>query len=371
MKKQRKFGKWAIVAVVVIALIAGSFFWVNFQKNKFAGLNNAANNVATVTVVTIAKQKIQPFTELPGRVNAVRIADLRPQAEGIIKKIKFTEGSFVKEGQQLYQIDPITYKAAYESAATALKALNAKYNRYKNLLEQDAVSKQEFDDVSAAFAQAKSDVSRAKKNLDYTKVLAPISGYIGKSNFTEGALVTSNQTTILATITQLDPIYVDMEQPAKDVIARNHKQKDAAISLVTDDPNYHNVGKLKFSEMFADESTDAVRMRAVFSNKDKKLLPGMFVGARLNLEPFEAITVPQRATMRGPNGNLGVFIIKEGNVAKLHQIKAERTYQDSWIVDEGLNEGDVIVYEGFIKILDGSKVNPVPLVAEAKKEEKK
>ncbi len=372
MKKQRKIGKWIIIAVVAVAVIAGGFFWVNFQKNKFASLGQAAaNNVATVTVISITKQKIQPFAELPGRVNAVKISEVRPQADGMIKKIKFIEGSLVKQGQPLYEIDPVTYKAAYESAVLNLKALSAKYNRYQALLTQDAVSKQEFDDVSAALAQAKFDAKKAKKGLDYTKVLAPISGYIGKSNFTEGTLVTANQTAILTTITQLDPIYVDIEQPAADAIAFDHNNKESLVNLVTDDPTYHNIGKLKFSEMFADASTDSVRLRAIFSNKDKKLLPGMFVSARLNLKPFEAIIVPQRATMRGPNGNLGVFVVNADNMVKIRQIKAERIYQDYWIVDEGLQEGDVIVYEGFIRILDGSKVNPVPLVTEEKKEETK
>jgi len=366
MKIKNKSKNLAII-VLPAALVAGYFLWIQPKYNQpnanNASQNNTVNPAIAVTTVNATKQKIELFIELPGRVNGQKISGVRPQVDGVIKEVKFVEGSFVKQGQQLYEIDSAIYKAAYNSAVSALKAAKAKRDRYQNLIAQDAISKQEFDDVNAAFASAQSDLSKAKKNLDYTSVLAPISGYIGKSNFTQGALVTANQADALTTITQLDPIYVDMEQSSKDAIALgNHEE--LSVSLVTEDPNYHNVGKLKFSEVFADESTDSVRLRAIFSNKDKKLLPGMFVSAKLHLKPFDAITIPQRAANRAPNGSLVVWVVGQDNTVKSQIIKAEKIYQDSWIVEEGLNEGDKIIYEGFQKLAEGVKVNPTPLVTQ-------
>ncbi len=368
MKRKVKNHKLIIIVCVVSTLLANYFFWIKPKYNQASATNAIPNgaSVVEVSVIKAKKEKVELFVELPGRVHANKIAELRPQINGIIQQVKFSEGSFVKKGQQLYQIDPTIHQAAFDSANSNLKATQMKRDRYKNLLAQDAISKQEFDDINAAFDQAKSLVSAAKKNLDYTKVLAPISGYIGKSNLTEGALVTANQTEILTTITQLDSVYVDMEQPSKDVIAIGHHKK-IPVTLITEDPTYVNVGELKFSEMFVDESTDSVRLRAVFSNKDRRLLPGMFVSGKLHLKAFERILVPQRVTNRMQNGNLVVWIVGEGNVAKPRVIKAEKTYKDSWIVDDGLDEGDVIIFEGFQKVSDGAKVNPVPFVVAEKK----
>ncbi len=314
-----------------------------------------------VTTVTAKKESVQLFLELPGRVTSYKISEVRPQIGGVLRKIKFVEGSFVKAGQQLYQIDPAVHQEALNSANSNLKTLKAKRDRYKNLLEQDAVSKQEFDDISAIFAQAKSNAKTAQATLNYTKVLAPISGHIGKSNITEGTLLTGYQTDVLTTITQLDPIYVDMAQPSKDAV-RIGNQNGVLVSVVTEDPTYKNTGKLKFSEQFADESTDSVRLRAIFSNKDQKLIPGMFVKAQMHLKPFEAVTVPQRATNRAPNGGLIIWIVDQENTARPRPIKAEQMFGDSWIVTEGLEEGETVIYEGFQKIADGMRVNPAPLV---------
>lgn len=362
--KNKKFKP--LIAVCLIAGLAVYFFWIRPKYNQMNIASASANNGVEVTVVKVEKKSVQLFTELPARVTAHKISEVRPQIEGIIKKINFLEGSFVKQGQQLYQIDPIIYQSASDGAMQTLKAMQAKRDRYKNLLEQDAISKQEFDDIEASLAQAKADANKARKNFDYTKVLAPISGYIGKSNVTEGALVTANQSAVLVTITQLDPIYVDIEQPSKDVIAIGH-HKEIPVSVLTEDSNYQNTGTLKFSEKFADPSTDSVRLRAIFSNKEQKLIPGMFVTAKLHLEPFDAVIVPQRTTNRAPNGSLTVFVVGEDNVAKTRQIKAEKIYQNYWIVEDGLSEGETIVYEGFQKITDGAKVKPVPLAIEEKK----
>ena len=345
-----------LIAVIFcfLVILAGYFFWIKPKYNQANVINASTNSAVEVTVVTVAKENPQLFVELPARVSAFKIAEIRPQIDGIIKKQTFTEGSFVKKGQMLYQIDPSSYQNTAEGSNNTLKAIRAKRDRYKILLEQDAISKQEFEDANSALGQAQSD---AKKGNIY----APISGYIGKSNVTEGMLVTENQTTILTTIAQLDPIYVDMSQASKDAVKLGN-QKDISVSVITEDSTYQNIGKLKFSEVFVDEGTDSVRLRALFSNKDKKLMPGMFVNARMHLKSSETLTVPQRATNRAPDGNLIVWVVDKENVVKPRTIKADQISGDSWVVVDGLSEGEVIVYEGFQKITDGTKVTPVQLV---------
>ena len=358
--KPKALPKLSTVILVLLsnAIITSYFLWINPKHSQANSSGAMAAKAIDVTVVSATRQQIQLFLELPGRVSANKISEVRPQIDGVIKQRKFVEGSFVKEGDQLYQIDPTIYQSALNSANTNYRALRTKKDRYKNLIAQDAISKQEFDDVNAAFASAQDDLKKAKTNLAYTKVRAPISGYIGKSNITEGALVSANQGVVLATITQLDPIYVDMAQPTKEAIQIGD-QKEIPVSLISEDPSYQNIGTLKFSEVFADASTDSVMLRALFSNQDQKLIPGMFVNAKLHLKPFEAVTVPQRAANRAPNGSLIVWVVDRDNVAKPRPIKAEQTYKDSWIVIEGLEDGDVVVYEGFQKISDGAKVNPI------------
>ncbi len=351
--------KKAIIALIFLNLTILCAVYFLVIKPKQNVLSNQANMAirkeAEVIVITVKKDKVQLFQELPARVEAFKISEVRPQAEGIIKKRLFVEGSFVKAGQVLYQIDPTIYQASYENSSANLKNLRTKKLRYEKLLEVDAISKQEFDDLETSLAQAESEAKKTKATLNYTKVYAPISGYIGKSNFTEGALVTANQNGVLTTITQLDPIYVDMAQPAKEALETNNK-KEILVSLVSDDPNYQNIGKLKLIENFADQTTDSVRLRAVFSNKDKKLIPGMFIGAKLHLEPIKAITVPQKATTRMPDGSLSVWIIDKENIAKMRIIKANQTFGDNWVVESGLEDGEIVVLEGFLKISEGAKV---------------
>lgn len=368
MKKKKVFQLLLLIFVLVGSTAAIYFFVI---KPKFSPNNQAfgGQNAVEVTVVTARKESVQLFQELPARISAYKISEVRPQVEGIIKSKKFTEGSFVKEGQQLYQIDPNIYQIAYDNASMSLKATQAKKERYEKLLELDAVSKQEYDDVSAASAQSLAELKKAKTNLAYTKVLAPISGYIGKSNITEGRLVTANQAEILTTITQLDPIYVDMTQATKDAL-KIGDQKGAIVTLITDDGEYESRGSLRFTESFADESTDSVRLRALFSNTDKKLIPGMFVTAKIHLKDFDAITIPQRAANRTPSGDLAVFVVDENNVIKMRVIKSSQSFEDKWIVEDGIEEGETIVYEGFQKIADGAKVNPAPLKPKEITEEK-
>ena len=367
MRKKNKNLKKVVFVCSLIALAAGYFFWFKPKYNQATAIKASTTNAIEVSVVTAKKDKVQLYLELPGRVESHKISNVRPQINGVIKKIKFVEGSFVKQGQQLYQIDPIVYLEALKSANSNLKALKAKRDRYKNLLVQDAVSKQDFDDISASYAEARSQAELAKKNFEYTKVMAPISGYIGKSNFTEGSLVTANQEGVLTTITQLDPIYVDMAQPTKDMM-RLRNQKELVVTLITEDPTYSNTGKLKFSEMFADESTDSVRLRSIFSNQDQKLIPGMFVTGKIHLQAFDAVTVPQRSTTRGSDGSLTIWIIDKENTAKPRKIKADEVVGDSWIVNEGLEDGETVVYEGFQKLAEGVKVNPTPFIKQEMKQ---
>lgn len=350
-------------AIPVIAVIASYFFWADVKHKQAEMIKASANNEMEVNTFVIKSGNVEIFQDLPARVAASKISEIRPQVDGIIRKQIFEEGSFVKAGQQLYQIDPTLYKIAYSTAGANLKTLEAKKNRYAKLLELDAVSKQEYDDAVAAYEQARGEVSRTQANLDYSKVYAPISGYIGKSNLTEGTLVTVNQATVLTTITQLDPIFVDMVLPSKDALKLTN-QKKIPVSVLIDGVEHGTTGILKFAEVFVDESTDSVRLRATFSNKDKKLLPGMFVNARLHLKKNGTITVPQRSTNRGPDGNLVVLIVGTDNIVKSRIIKAEQTIGDHWIVTEGLDDGDMIVYEGFQKVTDGAKIKPLPVSLE-------
>lgn len=345
--------KKLVLALICLTACGGYFFLP--KKTPPTQISQPAAKPLEVSAITVVKKIVRPTIELPGRVNAQKIAQIRPQVDGVIKEVKFTEGTFVHKGQQLYQIDSDIYKSALTSAFRNIKTVREKRDRYKILVAEDAVSKQELSDVEAELAQAQSDISKAKKNLEYTRVLAPISGFIGKTNVTEGALVNANQTAVLTTITQVDPIYVDLEQPSKNAIPAD-STKDVLVSITTDDKKYHNVGELKFREMFADEATDSVRLRAVFKNEDHQLLPGMFVTAKLDLAPFEAITVPQRITSRGPDGGLVVWVINQDNSVSARSIKAEKISGDSWIVDEGLSEGEKVVLEGFSKLRDGAKV---------------
>lgn len=347
-----------LAATLFLVSLAGYFFWFKPKgNNPNAAMMAMMNMPAEVDVVKIAKNEIQRSIELPARVSAYKIADVRPQIDGVIKSRKFVEGSFVNQGQQLYQIDPTIYQSALEGAKANYKSLLAKRDRNRSLLKVGGISKQGYESIEADLAQAKAQLERAKANVAYTKVYAPISGYIGKSNITEGALVSANQSQVLTTITQLDPIYVDMTQATKDILRFNN-QKEISVNIITEDPNYKNVGQLKFTEVFADSSTDSVRLRALFSNKDRRLIPGMFVNVKLNLKPVKAITISQKAAIRKADGDLSVFVVDANNIAKSRTIKAQEAYNDSWIVTEGLNEGDIVIVEGTLKISDGSKVKP-------------
>ncbi|OJX70257.1 efflux RND transporter periplasmic adaptor subunit [Magnetospirillum sp. 64-120] len=339
-----------------------------------------------VNVLTLVPKTVPLSTELPGRTSAYRVAEVRPQVSGIVQKRLFEEGSQVKAGQQLYQIEPATYQAALQSAQAdlvkaraSLKSVEAKAERYADLVKINAVSKQEYDDIVASLDQAKAailvaqaQVDTARINVGYTKVYAPIDGIIGKSSVTEGALVTANQTTQLATITQLDPIYVDVSQSSSDLMrlrqamAAGQVQKGSAdqapVTLTLDGSTqaYPHAGQLKFSDVTVDPSTGAVQVRAVFPNPDKLLYPGLFVRARVEQGARDgAVLVPQRALVRNADGSASVWVVGDDNKVTPRPVVTKQVVGDSWLIDQGVSGGERIVVEGLQKIRPGAEVRPV------------
>ncbi|BAI76355.1 efflux transporter (plasmid) [Azospirillum sp. B510] len=372
-------------AACLIAVLAGC------NQQKQAGGQPQGGGPPEVSVVTIEPQRLTVSTELPGRTAAYRVAEIRPQVSGIVLKRLFREGSDVKAGDQLYQIDPATYEASLASAQADvqkaeanLQAARNKAARYSDLVKTSVVSKQDFDDVQASLKQNEAQVSAAKAaynlaniNLNYTKVFAPISGRIGKSAVTEGALVTANQATALATIQQFDPIYVDVTQTASQLMKLRDDMATGRIrpaepgkipvtlflnsNASGDDTAYPQKGELQFSDVTVDSGTSSVQLRAVFPNPTKELLPGLFVRARVEQGVAEnAITVPQAAVARGPDGSARVWVVGADNKVAPRPIKAERPVGNVWLVSDGLAAGERVVVEGLQKVRPGAEVKPVP-----------
>lgn len=376
MHNNKKLAPTLIILTVIILAFVGGYFVAQKFKSSATGQAGATAPGAMpemeVSVVSLKKQSVETFLELPARVLATKSSEVRPQVDGVILKRTFTEGQFVEKGTQLYQIDPTIYESSYHSALAVLskaqanlKTVEAKSARYENLLTLEAVSRQEYDDQKALMIQARGDVltafaevKRAKASLDYTRVLAPVSGFVGKSNILEGNLVTTNQTQPLTTITESSSVYIDMIEASKK-IANVQDQLNIPVGVIVDGVESQELGTLTLIENFADTTNDSVRLRAEFENKNHKLISGMFVRAKLHLKPFDAILVPQRTATRAPDGGLIVYVVEKENVVKARPIKTDSTYQDNWIVADGLNEGDVIIYEGFQKIAEGMKVKPV------------
>lgn len=331
-----------------------------------------AQQKPTVGVVTLQAEPFAVTTELPGRTRAYRIAEVRPQVNGIIQKRLFTEGSEVKAGQQLYQIDAAVYEATLKSAQASLASSKSLADRYAELVKDQAVSKQAYDEARAASLQAEAELERARIDLRYTKVLAPISGRIGRSAVTEGALVSNGQAQELATIQQLDPIYVDVTQPARDLLALRRDLADgrlqkagenaAKVTLKLEDgSDYGHEGKLEFSEVTVDPGTGSVTLRAVFPNPDKVLLPGMFVHAQLVAGlKSEAILVPQQGVTRNARGEPSAMVVNAENKVELRRIKTERAVGNRWLVGEGLQPGDRVITEGLQFIQPGVEVDAAP-----------
>jgi membrane fusion protein (multidrug efflux system) len=314
-------------------------------------------------VVTLQASSVTLTTDLPGRTVAYRIADIRPQVNGLIQKRMFTEGGDVKSGQQLYQIDPGLYRASYESAKAAALSSRQQLQRYGPLAEINAVSKQDFETAVATAAQNQAQQDTARINLVYTRLLSPISGRIGRSSVTEGALVTADQTTALATVQQLDPIYVDVTQPSAVLLrlkremaagqlhSAGNNQAEVHLSL-EDGSDYPQAGKLQFAEVSVDQSSGSVTLRAQFPNPDKLLLPGMFVTQRIEEgRRTDAILVPQQAVTHDQKGDATAMVVGAGNRVEPRQLETDRVIGDQWLVTQGLAAGDKVIVEGlqFVK----------------------
>ncbi|MGB6103953.1 MAG: efflux RND transporter periplasmic adaptor subunit [Pusillimonas sp.] len=322
----------------------------------------AAAAAPEVGVYTLREQALGLTTDLPGRTAAYRVAELRPQVTGIIQKRMFNEGAEVKQGQQLYQIDAAIYQAEYERARSNLVAAERLAKRYERLQKTSAISKQQYDDAYSSWKQAQAQAELARINLVYTKVLSPISGRIGRSAVTEGALVTQAQAQALATVQQLDPIFVDVTQPVsgllrlQDELASGRLERSgtdqAKVTLQLEDGSaYPLAGSLKFSEVTVDQGTGSVTLRAEFPNPDGRLLPGMFVKAQLNEGVRNnAILVPQQAVQRDPTGQASVWVVDEQSRAQRRIVTTERTVGNQWLVSKGLKGGERVVTEGLQRL---------------------
>ena len=345
-----------------------------------------ANQPANVAFLTLQGQDTTLSKELPARVSALTVADIRPQVTGLIQKRLFAEGSQVQAGQLLYQINPDSYQAAYDTAAAALAKAEAaqvaaeqKARRYAELVKIKAVSEQDEEDARATLQQARAttqaaraDLNTARINLAHTRITAPVSGRIGKSLVTEGALVTANQTTALATVQQLSTVYVDMTQSSTELLRLRRdfasgKLQDgtASVQLVLEDGSvYPQPGKLAFSDVTVDSSTGMVLLRATVANPQGELLPGMFVRARLSQGVRRnAILVPQAAVSRNQKGEPTVLLVGPDGKAQLRVIRTSQTVGANWLVDDGLKIGDRVIVEGLQKAQDGKPVKAVPLAA--------
>ena len=346
------------------------------------GCDNSGNQQAQpqapqVSVHVVHSEPLSVTTELPGRTSAFRVAEVRPQVSGIILKRNFVEGSDIKAGESLYQIDPATYQAAWNSAkgdeakaeaAAAIAHLTVK--RYVPLLGTQYISQQEYDQAVATARQADADVVAAKAavenariNLAYTKVTSPIDGRIGKSSVTEGALVTNGQADAMATVQQLDPIYVDVTESSNDFmrlkqesLQRGDDSKSVQLIMENGQP-YSLKGSLQFSDVTVDESTGSITLRAVFPNPQHTLLPGMFVRARIDegVNP-QAILVPQQGVTRTPRGDATVLIVDAQNQVENREVTAAQAIGDKWLITSGLQNGDKVIVSGLQKVRPGVTV---------------
>lgn len=352
------------------------------QQPPAGGPGGGAPGAPAVTVVTVTPESVPVTTELPGRTTPYLVAELRPQVSGIIKARLFKEGGTVKAGEVLYQIDPATYQATFESARANLARAEAnldaariKAERYAELVKIEAVSKQDNDDAAAAMKQGQAEVAaaraaleRARIDLAYTRVTSPISGRIGRSVVTPGALVTANQDDALATVQQLDPIHVDVTQSSADLlrmkrdfesgVMRRVGGNGVPVQLVLEDGSvYAREGRLAFSEVTVDPGTGSVTLRAVFPNPKGELLPGMYVRARLAQGTRDGVfLLPHAAVMRDPKGNVSVMLVNAQNQAEARPIKVAQSVGGTWMVTEGLAAGDRVIVEGLQRVKPGAPV---------------
>ncbi|HET9551338.1 MAG TPA: efflux RND transporter periplasmic adaptor subunit [Anaeromyxobacteraceae bacterium] len=339
-----------------------------------------------VGVVTLASAAVPLTKELPGRTSAFRVAEVRARVNGIVQKRLFAEGTDVKEGQPLFRIDPAPYQAVLEGAKAQLARAEAtaasarvQAERYTDLVSDKAVSQQEFDNAMAALKAGEADVAAgraavqaAQINLGFTLVTSPVSGRIGRSAVTEGAYVQQAQATLLATVQQLDPMYVDLTQSSADALRLRRAQAEgkltsagrdqAKVTLVLEDGREYGLpGALQFTDVTVDPSTGSIALRAIFPNPRGELLPGMFVRARLDegVSP-EALLVPQQAVTRDQKGQPMALVVNAEQKAERRSIVTDRAQGDAWVVTAGLQPGDRVIVEGLQKVQPGAPVKAVP-----------
>jgi membrane fusion protein (multidrug efflux system) len=377
MKKNFSSIQIATVGILILGLMLGGC-----DRRKA----QAPPPVPEVSVITLKSQRVMLTTELPGRTSPYLIAEIRPQVSGIIQKRLFTEGAYVKADQMLYQIDPAPFQAALDNANASLEraeanlpAIRLRAERFKELLVDKAVSQQDYDDAAAALKQAEADVQywramveTARINLGYTSIIAPISGRIGISNVTEGALVTAHQPTALATIQQLDPIYVNVPQSTTDLLRLQRRMEEGRLKyeegnqnkvklILEDGTEYPWEGALQFRDVSVDPSTGSVILRVIFPNPKGILLPGMFVRAVVKEGVNkQALLVLQQAVSRDPKGNPVVLIVDTDRKVQQRMITVDRTIGDKWLVSSGIAQGDRVIVEGMQKVRPGASVKVVP-----------
>ena len=372
-----KTRNYLFISVLTLVIIFNGCTEQNEKKSP-------TKRVTEVGTYTINEKEITLQKELPGRTVIALNSEIRPQIDGIIEHQLFKEGSTVKKGDVLYKVVSSSYKAtynqtkaAYENVLANVKAAKLKDERYENLLKIDGVSKQDYEDAHVAYLQAlasveekKAAMQSAKIDLEYTQIKSPISGHIGISTVTEGALVTAQQTTALATVRSLDPIYVDFTQSSVQMLnLRNFlKQKDIkaaseTVSLKLEDGSiYENQGKFKLQELTVDEATGSVTLRAQFPNPKNILLPGMYVNIIVNEAiNTKAILVPQQGVTFDPKGNATAMVVNKNNKVEQKKIVIDRAIKDYWLIKDGFNVGDHLIVEGLNKIKVGDEVKDIDL----------
>jgi membrane fusion protein, multidrug efflux system len=376
---------YSVKLFLFTGILIGSLMLTACGKKNGAG-GPMQGGIPEVSVMVVKPERVALTMELAGRTSAYLVAEVRPQVGGIIQKRLFTEGSDVKAGEVLYQIDPAMYQAAYAGAKATLSRLEAniisirlKAERYKELVDINAVSRQDYDDASAALKQAEADVEGGKAALDiarinlaYTSVTAPISGRISRSSVTVGALVSASQATALTTIQQLDQVYVDVTQSSAEMMLLKQALASGRLSsagagqsrvklLLENGAPYPLEGALKFSEVTVDQSTGSVTLRTVFPNPKHTLLPGMYVRAIIEEGVNDqAILVPQQGVTRNGTGDPTALVVDGSDKVELRVLKVERTIGDKWLVSGGLKAGDRVILEGLQKVRPGIPVKVVP-----------
>ncbi|MBN8812821.1 MULTISPECIES: efflux RND transporter periplasmic adaptor subunit [unclassified Sphingomonas] len=336
-----------------------------------------------VGFVVVQPGQVPVVAELTGRVNPYQVSEIRPQVAGIVRKRLFTEGTIVRQGQTLYQIDPSLYSASVAEAAANLQnaqanaeATRIRADRYKPLAEAEAVSKQDYTDAAAAARQARAQVAQtgaqlqtARINLHFTRVPAPITGRIGRSLVTEGALVTTNQADPLAVIQRLDPIFVDIQQSSTELLALRRALAQQGVTpgsagvrlKLEDGSEYGTTGTVEFSEVMVDQNTGTVTLRARFANPEGMLLPGMFVRAVFTQAiDTRAFLVPQQAVSRDARGAAQLWVVGPDNKAVRRDVTAERTQGAYWVITKGLNPGDKVITQGIANLKPNADIRPVP-----------